>query len=112
MLAWLIAFLLTCAVEVPVVVALAKRDAAVRIGRLVVVAFGLQATHPLLWLIDPPSLGWLLVAEVVIVLVEGLLLWHLALMPGPTVALLVALIANGASFAVGLLLAPLLASIG
>lgn len=115
MLAWLIAYLLTCAVEVPIVVAMViavgwrpRRG----VGEVVALAWALQLTHPLLWLIRPPFPSALLVAEAAIVVIEGaaLFAWAVARGGAPrtvrtfSLALLTALVANAASLALGLLL--------
>lgn len=115
MLSWLIAYLVTCAVEIPIVVLLLRRlgwcpAGAVPATRATGLAWSLQVTHPVLWLVNPGSLGGVLVAEALIVMVEAAALcwWAVARMrvaPGPDTwrrALLVSLVANAASFAVGL----------
>lgn len=119
MLAWLIAYAVTCAVEVPLVVWLTRRlgwwgapgagrGDGPRLGEAVAVGWALQLTHPVLWLVDPEPWVGLLVAEGVIVAVEGAALawWasrRLAVSPPVGVALLVALVANASSLVVGLL---------
>jgi hypothetical protein len=73
-------------------------------------AWVLQFTHPVLWLIRPDGVLPLVVAEAVIVVVEGCALWWWAVTRADEPrtratlerALLVALIANAASFLLGL----------
>ena len=155
MQAWLLAYALTCAIEIPIVVwALRTLGWWPGWGRALALAWALQLTHPILWLVNPPTFGAVLAAEVVIVLVEGaaLALWaghglrvrgpsrpsflgHLrdrSLRETPTdvrdpsrpsflgdrslrgrtwrLALLVSLLANSVSLAVGLVSLPLAAS--
>lgn len=114
--AWFTAYLLTCAIEIPLVVALVRGmgwggDLSRPVLRIAGVAWALQLTHPVLWLVHPTRPVGILVAEVVIVAVESLALYAWAVLrawvaPGVGAwvrALLVAVIANGASFALGLL---------
>lgn len=116
MQAWLVAYLVTCTVEIPVVVTLLRYMAWRPVGRYplaqcVAVAWSLQLTHPIFWWIDPSFPSGVLVAEVVIVLVEaaGLCLWAVFRCgvrcgtEAATLAGLVSFAANGASFALGLL---------
>lgn len=118
MLAWLSAYLVTCAVEVPLVVWLTRRlgwwgeagpggAAGPRLPEAVAVGWTLQLTHPVLWLVDPEPWAGLLVAEGVIVAVEALALagWaarRLKVSPPVGGALLVTLVANASSLVVGL----------
>ncbi len=114
MLDWLVAYLITCAIEIPIVVAVLLRLGWIDrrfIGRAAGVAWSLQLTHPVLWLFGPWSLGPLVAAEVVVTLVEGA---ALALLASHylsaerlsrrvwTLALATSAIANGISFAIGL----------
>ncbi len=103
---WFAAFVLTLAVEVPIVAWLLRRaepDLARRVGLAV---FANLATHPIVWYVVTQLLlvgsfeytlvaeGWAVVAETVlyIVALRGL---------DPRRAVVVAVLANGASFAVG-----------
>ncbi|GAA1033472.1 hypothetical protein GCM10009557_35300 [Virgisporangium ochraceum] len=104
-----LALLLTLAVEVPLYVAalVSLRLVPVRRALLVAVAANL-VTHPALWwaLGDHPSLGVLVLAEVVVWLAEALLLW-LAVRRAVRVLLVVAAGANAASILAGALIAVL-----
>jgi hypothetical protein len=107
--AWLVAFLITAAVEAPIVVAL-TRARPVRAGRRVRLAvFAQLASHPLVWFVFPRLVGLTgrtstLLSEVWAWLVEAL--FYALVFPGlaPTRALGVSALANGASIVVGLLL--------
>ena len=134
MQAWLLAYALTCAIEIPIAVwALRTLGWWPGWGRTLALAWALQLTHPVLWLVNPPSFAAMLVAEAVIVLVEGaaLALWaghglHLRDRSRPSylghlrdrslgartwwLAMLVSLLANSVSLAVGLVSLPLAAS--
>lgn len=118
MLAWLGAYLLTCAVEIPTVVVLLRALGWRDRGRhplvcAVFLAWVLQVTHPMLWALDPAYPGALLLAEGAIVAVEaaGIYVWAVlradagAGLPTASRALLVSLIANGSSLALGVALA-------
>lgn len=114
---WLLAYLITCAIEIPIVVALVRVLGwrARRFPSAVVMAWLLQLTHPVLWLIRPDSLATMILAEILIVIVEGLLLWRWATQRAGVAATsgsflqagAIALITNGMSLAVGLILAIL-----
>ncbi|HMS37076.1 MAG TPA: hypothetical protein PKA93_07950 [Arachnia sp.] len=109
---WAIAYLMTCAVEVPLVIALVRSLGwrARRAPGALTMAWALQFTHPVLWLIRPDGVLPLVVAEAAIVVVEGCALWWWAVTRADEPrtratlerALLVALIANAASFLLGL----------
>ena len=122
MLDWLVAYLLTCAVEIPLVVALVRRlgwapGSALPLAETVALAWALQLTHPLLWLVGTPDVARHVAAEVAVTVVEGTALAAWA--TGPCGAdrsrktwdraMLVAVVANGSSLALGLLLRLLLA---
>lgn len=82
---WFAAYLLTCAVEIPIVVAMLHGLGWRSPGRhpdakAALVAWLLQFTNPLLWLIGPGSWAGLLAAEALIVLVEGAALYYWALL--------------------------------
>lgn len=108
------AYLVTCLVEMPIVVALV-RGLGWRSRRrpgVVAVAWLLQLTHPVLWLVHPVGVLALVTAELVIVAVEGAVLywWAVSRADAPATlgtlerALLIAFIANAASFLTGLAL--------
>jgi hypothetical protein len=106
--AWLVAFLITVAVEAPIVLALTRGVAARLPRRLALVVFAQLATHPLVWFVFPRIAGltgrtsmllselwaWLAEAAFYAIVFTGL---------GPLRALGVSALANGASVAVGLL---------
>ena len=122
MLDWLVAYLLTCAVEIPLVVALVRQlgwkpGSAHPLAETVALAWALQLTHPLLWLVGTPDVARLVAAEVAVTVVEGTALaaWAVgrcgADRSGATWgrAMLVTVVSNGSSLALGLLLRLLLA---
>lgn len=95
--AWAEAFALTLLTELPIVAALAGR------GALRSAVLGNTLTHPSLWFLFPrfgPYVLWLLVAEAWVWLVEALLYRDASDRPWE-----LALIANAASTALGLVLA-------
>jgi hypothetical protein len=107
--AWARAFALTCAIEVPLVVALTRDADAGRIRRAIVAFVGQLATHPLVWFVFPyvPGVtGWVsfVASELYATALEAVL--YAAAWPriGPRRALGVSAVANAASLAVGLLL--------
>lgn len=114
---WLPAYVLTCAIEIPIVFAMISglawrlRSNHPRL-ELLALAWALQLTHPVLWLVNPPFPTAALLAEAVIVLVEGtgIYAWAVARTDAPrgretaTMALAIALCANAASLLAGLLL--------
>jgi hypothetical protein len=100
--AWLRAFLLTCAVELPLVVAL-TRDSALDWRRRAVLAFFAQlATHPTVWYVFPAIPG---LAPITALVLSELWAWFgeagfyvaAGVARTPVAALGVAAIANGAS---------------
>lgn len=116
MLDWLVAYLLTCAVEIPLVVALVRQPgwkpgSVHPLAETVALAWALQLTHPLLWLVGTPDVARLVVAEVAVTFIEGTALaaWAIGRCgadPSRTTwgrAMLVAVVANGSSLALGLL---------
>lgn len=122
MLDWLVAYLLTCAVEIPLVVALVRRlgwapGSALPLAETVALAWALQLTHPLLWLVGTPDVAQLVAAEVAVTVVEGTALaaWVIGRCGADRSrttwgrAVLVTVVANGSSLALGLLLRLLLA---
>jgi hypothetical protein len=103
---WFVAFVLTLAVELPVVAWLLRRDEPDLLRRVALVVFANLVTHPAVWyvfsqlfLVGTPEYllaaeSWAIAAEAAFyfVVVRGL--------PAGR-AILVAIVANGASFAVG-----------
>ena len=111
---WAVAYLITCLVEVPLVVALVKGLGwrSERAPGAVAMAWLLQLTHPVLWLAHPGDLWGVAGAEVAVVLVEAAGLYWWAVRRAGVVAtagnleraLLVAFIANATSLLAGLIL--------
>jgi hypothetical protein len=107
--AWLVAFLLTFAVEAPIVVALTRGTEPSAARRAALVLFAQLATHPLVWFVFPYIVGirggtatllselwaWLAEAAYYALVIRGLT---------TTRALAISAIANGASLLVGLAL--------
>ena len=103
---WFAAFLLTLAVEVPIAVFLLRRTEPNLLRAAALVVFANLITHPMVWfvwtqvfLIGTPEYviaaeTWAIVAEAAFyaIVVRGL---------GPGRAILIAVVANAASFAVG-----------
>lgn len=109
---WWQAYLLTLVVEVPIVLAglRAARIVGPRISwpRAVLLAWAVNLTHPVLWWIAPGGAG-LLIAEVVIVVAEGMALWWVCRGDWPLrFYLVLAGLANGCSFLFGLLVTAML----
>ncbi|MGC3955370.1 MAG: hypothetical protein QM804_14180 [Propionicimonas sp.] len=114
---WAAAYLITCLVEVPLLVALLRGLGwrARRAPGAVLLAWLLQCTHPVLWLVHPREVWAVAVAEAVVVLVEaaGVAWWAVrraeaGLTRGTLErSLLVAVIANAASLLIGLGVAAL-----
>ncbi|HEY6478016.1 MAG TPA: hypothetical protein VI456_15670 [Polyangia bacterium] len=107
--AWLVAFLITVAVEAPIVVALTRDVAARAPRRFLLAVFAQLATHPLVWFIFPRLVGLtgrtsMLLSELWAWLAEAA--FYALVFPGlpATRALGVSALANGASVAAGLLL--------
>lgn len=108
---WLIAFAITCAVEIPIYTAWLFRRVP-RWWMALVAAFAFQvATHPALWYVFPyfePYWAYVTVAETCVVLVEAALVVAVVrAKPTPTRAiglgLAASFTANAASTAVGFL---------
>jgi hypothetical protein len=104
---WFAAFVLTVAIEVPIVVVLV-RGVEPDVGRVAVLAlFANLATHPVVWFVITQillvgTLGYTVVAEGWAVLAEALF-YRVAIRGlGARQAFLVALVANAASFLAGL----------
>ncbi len=109
---WLLAFALTCALEIPVVLALTRGHG--RRSRRALVAFAAQVlTHPLVWFVFPeltslsPNMRFVL-AELMAVVVEAVA--YVLFVPElPRLrAFGVSGIANGLSFGIGLVALHLL----
>ena len=106
--AWLLAFLITVAVEVPIVVALTRACQVSAARRTALAVFAQLVTHPLVWFVFPQIVG--LTGRTSLLLSEG---WawlaetafYAIALPGLSLSRAVAAsaIANAASIAVGLL---------
>ena len=110
--AWLVAFLVTVAVEAPIVLALTRGSETGIARRLALVVFAQLATHPLVWFVFPrivglTGLGATTLAELWAWLAEAafyaLVLGGLSL----TRALAISALANGASVLAGVILTSL-----
>lgn len=104
-----VAYLWTCAIEIPLVLLALRQVGWVRhagIRRTIGVAWLVQFTQPALWFLGPRDLTWLVAAEVMVWLAEGVAIWALLRprVPGARLldALAAAVLANAASFAFGL----------
>lgn len=120
-MSWLAAYLLTCVIEIPIVVGCLRAldwTPAGRVGWLRAVGFAwlLQLTHPVLWLVAPSSWPTMVLAELVVTLIEGAALAALVTIWGTAanltgrmarLAVLVSLLANASSLLVGLLVQQL-----
>jgi hypothetical protein len=110
--AWLLAFLVTVAVEAPVVLPLTRDTDAGVARRLTLIVFAQLATHPLVWFVFPRLVGltgqgaatlaelWAWLAEAVF---YALVLRRLSFVR----ALAISALANGASVVAGLVLTRL-----
>jgi hypothetical protein len=111
--AWLVAFLITVAVEAPIVLGL-TRDVTMRVSRrFLLIVFAQLATHPLVWFVFPRLVGLTgrtstLLSELWAWLAEAV--FYTLAFPGLTAprAVGISALANGASVAAGLLLANLI----
>jgi hypothetical protein len=107
--AWLIAFVVTFAVEAPVVLALTRGSSITFTRRLALVLFAQLATHPLVWFVFPAIPGLrgttaLALSEAWAWLAEAAF-YALTLDVRPTRALSISALANGASLLAGAALA-------
>lgn len=108
--AWLSAFAMTTCIEAPIVLA-ATRDLPVRWPRmLALIVFAQLVTHPLVWFVFPYIPGVtgftaLVLSELWAWLAEACF-FAVTVPMRPSRALGVAGVANGISFAIGVLLAP------
>jgi hypothetical protein len=103
--AWLIAFLVTSAVEVPLVVALTRGTEPSAPRRAALALFAQLATHPLVWFVFPYIVGLrgstaMLLSEIWAFGAESVL-YALTLRIGVTRAAAISALANGASILVG-----------
>lgn len=108
--AWLPAFVVTLAIEAPIVGFAFRRVADNPLGVAMVFLFGNLATHLAIWyvvtqLLQPGSLEFLLVAEGWATLGEGLLFWAAIPRLSALRAALAAVTANGVSAGLGLVMA-------
>ncbi len=105
--AWLMAFLATIAVEVPIVVALTRDHPTPAWRRALIAVFAQLVTHPLVWFVFPRLAGLtgrssLALSELWAWLAEAV--FYAVVLPGlaPARALGTSAIANAASILVGL----------
>ena len=103
---WFVAFLLTLAVEVPVAVFLLRRAEPNMLRAAALVVFANLMTHPLVWfvwtqvfLIGTPE--YVIAAETWAIAAEALFYAVVIRGLGPGRAIVIAVVANAASFAVG-----------
>lgn len=107
--AWAIAFVLTVAIEVPVVLALTRDSKWDWRRRSGIVLLGQLLTHPLVWFVFPTIPGItgrtaLTLSELYAWLGEGALYALVGVAPTSLSAMGVAAVANGLSLAVGLII--------
>jgi hypothetical protein len=107
--AWMVAFVLTVAIEAPVVLAMTRDNRFSWRRRCAIVLLGQLMTHPLVWFVFPSIPGItghtaLTFSELYAWLGEAALYLALGLSPSALAAVGVAGVANGLSLAVGLLL--------
>ena len=113
---WFAAFVLTLAVEVPVVVLLLRRAGMPPARAFAWAVFANLSTHPVVWFVIPQLLdvgtpGYTAVAETWAVLAEATLYWLAVVDLGVRRSLLVAVVANAASWAAGHLVAAAIPSV-
>jgi hypothetical protein len=109
---WLRAFLLTFAVELPIVVSLLRGQAPDLVRLTLLVLFANLATHPLIWFVatQPLEYGtteYTVVTEAWAVAAEAVFYWAAVAGVSGRRAFLASLLANAASFAVGVALGSL-----
>ena len=74
---WLGAYLITCAIEIPIVIAMTgglgwrSRGPRPRL-EVAALAWALQLTHPVLWLVNPAFPVATVIAELAVVAIEGI----------------------------------------
>lgn len=105
--AWLLAFVITVMVEIPIVLWLLRRPDLARPRLAALVVFANLATHPAVWFIAPQlfyagTVEYQAASETWAVTAEALFYVLIAPGLGPSRALGVSLVANGASFLAGL----------
>jgi hypothetical protein len=103
---WLAAFLLTLAVEVPLVLLLLRRTERERIRLAILVVFANLATHPIVWFVISQvalvgTIGYILLAEIWATAAEALFYWIALRSLSARRAVAVAVAANVSSFLVG-----------
>ena len=103
---WFPAFLLTIAVEAPIVILLARRFEANLIRLAIIVLFANLATHLAVWYVITQLLlvatwQYLVVAESWAIAAEAIVYWAVFRGLRPTAAIGITTIANLASFAAG-----------
>lgn len=103
---WFAAFVLTLAVEVPIVAWLLRRVEPVLWRRVALAVFANLVTHPAVWyvfsqLVVPGTVEYTLVAEGWAIAAEAAFYAVVVRGLGLSRAVVVAVVANGASFAVG-----------
>ena len=107
--AWFFAFLLTCAIEIPIVVALTRESDIGWQRRALLACYGQLMTHPFVWYVLPsatalsPLLSFT-VSEMWAWLGEAALYATVGMPRRPLGALAAAAIANGVSLGAGFLL--------
>ncbi|MFI5261471.1 MAG: hypothetical protein ACHQZR_02805 [Candidatus Limnocylindrales bacterium] len=103
---WLAAFLLTVAVEVPLVLFLLRRTEPDRLRLGLLIVFANLATHPIVWFVVPQvalvgTMGYILLAEIWATAAEALFYWAAVRGLPARRALAVSVAANVSSFVVG-----------
>jgi hypothetical protein len=109
---WFAAFVLTLAVEVPIAAYLLRSAEPDRVRRVLLVVFANLATHPIVWYVmtQPLLVGtweYVLVSESWAVAAEAVFYWAAFRPAGPRRALVTSVVANAASFLVGLVVGDL-----
>jgi hypothetical protein len=104
---WLVAFILTIAIEAPVYGALGRRTAP--LGRCIIGGImGSILTHPLLWFVWRHAIDDYLLrtvsGEILVCLVEGGVLWWIAKPMTWNRAMAISFVANATSYGTGILL--------
>ena len=103
---WFAAFVLTLAIELPIVARLLRRAEPDLVRRLVLIVFANLATHVAVWYVFSQlfiigTVGYVVAAEAWAVGAEAVFFVGAFRGLGPRRALVVALVANGASFVMG-----------
>lgn len=109
--AWAKAFALTAAIEIPIAATLFHRSGEPVWRRSALVFYANLASHPAVWFIFPalgmPFPRMVLAAEIWAFLSEAIFYWLVFRREDPRRAAGVSLLANGASFGLGLILREL-----